>query len=221
MMRSMMRQMLRCQGHGSGRPRPNSDLDLSFGKIVDTLQMDYPALFERSPNFDIYDECVVFELDLGSGHDGRKLSARPLRGKRAYCRALLALQGLARGTVRDGKVKCSIQHASPSDYTLRVNWTCHGQIAALGYPLYIDAISVYSVASEASASEATLPLHRIDRHKIEFLEIHPPSLGRILHGVWWQPQVHRVDEPVLAMSGQHCLQSPAELEYTCLQSQPF
>lgn len=216
-MRTLMRQMVRCQGYGTGKV---SELELSLGKIIDTLRIDYPAWFERSPNLDIYDECVVFELDLGSALNTRPRSA--LRGKRAYCRALLGLQRLAQGTVRDGKVKCSIQHGSPCQYTLRVNWTCNGELAAIRCPVYISAISVYSVASEASANvPADIPAHRIDRHKIEFLEIHPPSLGRVLHGVWWQPQV-QLAEPTLAMNSQHhCLQTHPELHWTGSQAGLF
>jgi len=197
-MKTMMRQTFRRQGYCAGRPKGASEYQISLGKIVDTLQADYPALFDRSPNFDIYDDCVVFELGSGTASDGKQMSA--LRGKRAYCRALLALQRLAKQTVREGRVKCSVQQGSPCDYSLRVNWTCNGELAAIAMPVYISAISTYSVAPEASLS-GNLPfaLHRIDRHKIEFLEIHPPSLRTLLLGAWWKPQVQM--EPSLALHG--------------------
>jgi len=195
----MVRQTFRRQGYCAGRPKGASQYQLSLGKIVDTLQADYPAVFDRSPNFDIYDDCVVFELGSGTAFDGRQMST--LQGKRAYCRAILALQGLANRTVREGKVKCSVQQGSTCGYTLRVNWTCHGEIAIWRrQPLYISAISVYSVAPEASLSgNLPFPLHRIDRHKIEFVEIHPPSLRTLLLGAWWVPQVKM--EPSLALQG--------------------
>lgn len=183
--------MCRHQGFDTGRLKGASDFQLSVGKIVDTLQADYLAWFERSPNFDIYDESIVFEMGLITG---RQLSE--LQGKRAYCRLILGLQRLATLTVREGKVKCSVQPWSTCDYTLRVNWSCNGQLAY--QPLHISAISAYSVAPKAALSvPAQLPWHLIDRHKIEFLEIHPPSLKYLLRGVGWKPQMQH-PEPALA-----------------------
>jgi len=223
------RQTLRQQGFGTGRSPGSSEFELSLGKIVDTLQADYPALFERSPNFDIYDECVVFELDLGNvgnAFEGRKLSA--LQGKRAYCRALLTLQRLAMKTVQDGKVKCSVQQWTPGDYTLRVNWTCNGMISAINTPLHISAISCYNIGAEASRHRiitpdptihrslpTNMPSHQIERHKIEILEIHPPSLRQLLRRMWWNPQ-EKVTEPVMALTGQTSERIVAEQFSECI-----
>jgi len=185
------------QGFATERPQGATEFELSVGKIVDTLRADYPALLERSPDFDIYDEGVVFELNLGAAFEGSPLSA--LRGKKAYRRALLTVQTIANTAVRDGRVECSV-HVGHHDHTLRVKWSCNGQIIALAQPLYIDAISLYSIAPHASVCEATrVALHRIDRHKIEFLEVHPPSLRDMLRGMWI-PQV-QMAEPSLALDG--------------------
>jgi len=189
-------------GYATGRPQGSSEFDLSLGKIVDTLRVDYPAMFERSPNFDIYDECIIFELDFGRTHE----NVRGLRGKRKYHRALITLQSLAMKTISNAKVECTVQLGSPYDYTLRVNWTCEGEISKIYGPLYMSAISLYSVSNEVSLGAADqLPLHRINRHKIEFVEIHPPLIRNLLPHFWWQPQ-HHMAEPALALQ-EHSLAS--------------
>lgn len=203
------RQTLRFQGFGTGRRPGATDYELSLGKIVDTLTADYRDFFERSPDFDIYDDCVVFELGLGGeGGEGRPPTA--LRGKRAYSRALLTLQRLATSTIRDGEVKCSVQHGPPCDELsdLRVNWTCNGHTVCFPMPVHISAISLYYIAplsvTQPCATTAPLhvaapfPSHRIHRHKIEFLEIHPPKLRSMLQ--WWEPQL-LVPQPALAVHG--------------------
>jgi len=189
-MRAAVRRMCR-----HGRLKGSSEFDLSLGKIIDTLRADYMAWFERSPNFDIYDESIVFEMDLVTG---RRLSE--LQGKRSYCRVLNTLHTATTMAVREGQVKCSVQPWSPCDYTLRVNWTCSGHLAY--QPLHISAISAYSLASkEVSLSAAAhLPSHLIDRHKIEFLEIHPPSLKVLLRGVGCGRWNDRMSEPALALN---------------------
>lgn len=200
-MRAVVRRMCHHDGLGAGRLKGSSEFDLSLGKIIDTLRADYMAWFDRSPNFDIYDDSIVFQMDLITG---RRLSE--LQGKRAYCRALTTLRTATTMAVREGEVQCSVQPWSPCDYTLRVNWTCNGHLAY--QPLHISAISAYSLASKASLTAAThLPSHLIDRHKIEFLEIHPPSLKVLLRGAGgWNP---RMSEPALALNRFH---SPSDLQ---------
>lgn len=178
-----------------GAEQGATDYDLSLGKIVDTLRSDYPAFFERRPNFEIYDERVVFEL-------GQPFhSAAALRGKRGYTRAVGALQSLACSTVRDGTVSCRICDGSDYGHALKVPWHLHGSLrpfSSLG-PLvescatvHIHAISLYSItpqAPDSSESSPTFLSHRIHRHCIEFVEIEPPSLRSLLFGLWWRPQL--------------------------------
>jgi len=206
-----VRRLCRHRGYATAPRQGATDFQLSLGKIVDTLRADYGEWFERTPNFDIFDEHIVCEMDLM----GRQLSQ--LNGKRAYCRLLTTLQRATAMTVREGQVKCSVHPWSACDGTLRVNWTCTGQ---LGYqPLHISAISAYAVASEASSSER-LPYHLIDRHKIDFLEIHPPSLKTFLRGIGWQPQSswQPREEPALALNR---FQSLAEVQAVVSEPRPF
>mmetsp|Transcript_100961 Transcript_100961/g.184165 ORF Transcript_100961/g.184165 Transcript_100961/m.184165 type:complete len:242 (-) Transcript_100961:59-784(-) len=176
---------------GMGTAQGATDYDLSLGKIRDTLHSDYPAFFERRPNFEIYDERVVFEL-------GQPFhSAAALRGKRAYSRAVGALQRLACSTVQDGSVRCRICDGEAFGHALKVPWHLHGSLRALPFldercaTVHIHAISLYSVAPQASESSESSPLltHRIHRHCIEFVEIQPPSLRSILMSLWWRPQL--------------------------------
>lgn len=174
-----------------GRPQGATDYDLSLGKIRDTLHSDYPAFFERRPNFEIYDERVVFEL-------GQPFhSAAAVRGKSSYSAAIAALQRLARSFVRDGSVECRIYDGSAIGHALKVPWQLHGTLGMLHAlnercaRVHISAISLYSIAPQASESLDHTPLltHRINKHCIEFVEIQPPSLRSLLMGLWWRPQL--------------------------------
>jgi len=185
-----------CQA--SGAPRRPTDYELSLGKIVDTLKGDYPAFFERLPNFEIYDDGVVFEL----GQPFHSVSA--LRGKRVYRRALGALQRLGSTTLRNGAVRCRIADGSQYGHALRVSWECQGNIVWSDCPIFVSAISLYSVTPQVPSLGGSPVLecstalsHRIHRHTIEFVEIQPPSLRSLLLRMWWQP--HSRVEPVLAM----------------------
>jgi len=181
---------LQCHGHGP--PRRPTDYELSLGKIVDTLRSDYPAFFERPPDFSIYDEHVVFEL-------GRPFSGvSALRGKRQYRRALSALQHLGSSAVRDGMVACHVADGTPYGHALRVPWTCRGTMAWPHCPIHISAVSLYSLAPQGPGTVGGLGLsHRIHRHAIEFVEIQPPSLRSLLLRLWWHPQSQI--QPVMAL----------------------
>lgn len=209
-------QTSRHQSFGTNQHSGATDYELSLGKIVDTLTADYRAFFERNPDFDIYDDCVVFELGLG-GEDGEARTPTVLKGKRAYRRALLTLQRLTTSTLRDGKVKCSAQHGSICGGDVRVNWTCTGEVAWFPMPVYISAISIYYISPQAHLGVAApIPSHRIHRHTIEFLEIHPPSLRRLLP--WWDLKV-QVPQPTLAVHERH-FESALELQVRSFEEGP-
>mmetsp|Transcript_46529 Transcript_46529/g.107399 ORF Transcript_46529/g.107399 Transcript_46529/m.107399 type:complete len:257 (+) Transcript_46529:126-896(+) len=175
-----------------GKDDSPTDYELSLGKITETLRGDYPAFFERKPNFSIYDERVEFEL----GRPFHSVSA--LRGKRAYSSALVALQRLGSSAVRDGAVLCQIGDGTPYGHALRVAWECRGTMICSICPVYVSGISLYSV-TRALGGDPTLS-HRIHRHIIEFVEIQPPSLRSLLVQLWWQRQQSRMG-PVLAVRG--------------------
>jgi len=189
---------LRNQGMDLCGGRRPTEYELSLGKIVDTLKNDYPAFFEREPNFDIYDDHLVFEL----GRPFHGVSA--LHGKQSYRRALLALQRLGRGALSDGTVACQVHDGTPYGHALKVAWQCNGSMLGKRC-VHISAISLYSVNHQAEKETDVSLAHRVHKHSIEFLEIHPPSLRSLLLGQWWRPQSRL--EPVLALRpGESCAQ---------------
>jgi hypothetical protein len=160
-----------------------TDFQLSLGKIRDTLHADYPAFFERSPDFDIYDDSITIELNL----DNEDASPRRwgLQGKRKYKRLISGFQNLAATTVREGEIRSSVKYIPACGQTLQVKWTCVGQVALFTVPVHISAVSNYSIAprSQDSFDVPTHVLsHLIHHHTVEIVEIHPPSLRTWLQG---------------------------------------
>lgn len=169
-----------------GLPNTPNDYELSLGKITDTLQSDYPAFFEREPDFEIYHNQIA--LELGKPFEGMS----GLRGKRSYSRILAALQRVACGTVRDPIVTCHFSDGTPYGHALRVSWQVQGSMVGFQCPIYISAISFYSLAPQMPEFGASPVLsHRIHRHTIEFVEIQPPTLRNLLRSSWgattWHP----------------------------------
>lgn len=177
------------------RPHRPTDEDLSVGKIVDTLRSDYPAFFERLPNFEIYDDSIV--LELGQPFHG----VEALHGKQRYRRAIRALQTLGKA-VSDGEVRCRIADGKDYGHAVKVAWECRGTIGICR--IYISAISLYSVTAQVPSLSpdgqekelAPALSHRVHRHAIEFVEIKPSVLRSILLRSWWERQTQM---PVLAM----------------------
>mmetsp|Transcript_128393 Transcript_128393/g.256457 ORF Transcript_128393/g.256457 Transcript_128393/m.256457 type:complete len:301 (+) Transcript_128393:224-1126(+) len=199
---------LRCKPSGDLPPRAPSEYDLSLGKIVDILKCDYPAMFERPPNFEIYDEDIVFEL----GQPFHAVSA--LRGKQRYRRVLSAIRGLSCSAVQDGRVRCTVADGQPYGHALRVPWTCEGSLIWSGARIHISAVSLYSIRAQmplppgsqkshgiaADPSAVQSLSHRIHRHCIKFVEIHPPSIRSVLLRGSWRYQACNMD-PVFALGG--------------------
>jgi len=115
----------------------SQDYKLSLGRIVRTLRSDYLAFFNRTPDWEIYDESVVLEL----GRPFPELTA--IRGKPSYRRALEMIRRLACTAVSDGWAACRIYRSFENDYSLHAKCEWHGRIRAT--PFRISAISLYSV----------------------------------------------------------------------------
>mmetsp|Transcript_29332 Transcript_29332/g.66248 ORF Transcript_29332/g.66248 Transcript_29332/m.66248 type:complete len:264 (-) Transcript_29332:73-864(-) len=171
-------------GNGQAQGAPPTDYEMDVGKIADALKSDYNAFFEREPNFEIYDDSIALEL----GRPFHSISG--LRGKRSYRRALLSLQHLGVRTLQDGFVRCQISDGTPYGHTLQVNWTCEGclfgnMLVPQQQPIYISAISFYTVARQVGEADSRAPLtHRVHRHVIEFVEFSPPSIRTLLQSIW-------------------------------------
>jgi len=182
--------LLACGGQPPRRP---TEYELSLGKIADTLRSDYPDLLQRDPDFGIYDEAISLEI-------GQPLHAAVLgiRGKMRYARAISTLRRLACSTLLDGSIRCRVHSGAEYGCALRVPWTCDGTMYLLGLqrPIHISAISLYNVAPQALGSNDMSLSYRIRRHKIDFMDIQPPSLRSLLFEALWRPTPRQ--EPVLA-----------------------
>eukprot|EP00930_Biecheleria_cincta_P060483 TRINITY_DN46120_c0_g1_i1.p1 TRINITY_DN46120_c0_g1~~TRINITY_DN46120_c0_g1_i1.p1 ORF type:complete len:293 (-),score=35.79 TRINITY_DN46120_c0_g1_i1:226-1104(-) len=175
-------------------PKGQNDYELSRGKIIDILSRDYPDFFERSPDFDVYDDSVSLEF-------GRPLEEpRTLaRGKPAYCRALLTARTLGSTMIRNGSISCQVCDGRPYGCALRVHWTCRGQVWSIaGFrDFQISAVSYYSLALQAPDRSGAYQVlaYRINKHTLDIMEIHPSSLrGHLLDLI--VPQAEH--EPALA-----------------------
>lgn len=179
-------------GNHSGSHRGCSEYELSVGKIADTLQKDYPAIFEREPDFGVYKKHV--QLELGQPFHVSKVVDYP--------RALSSLLRLGNAFVKDGKVSCHVCDGKSYGHALRVYWRCVGVLKFrwIWTPLNISAVSLYSVDRELPCADEDEPrlAYRVSRHVIEFTEINPPTIRSLLQNLWWRMQVDQ-REPVLAL----------------------
>lgn len=152
---------------GEEPSRGPSDYELSLGRVTDTLAADYPAFFERDPDWAVYASGVT--LEVGSPWD------MPLiRGHTAYRRGLQTLRRLAGGAIRgDRTVGFRVEDGRGRGHDLRVSWTVRGELLGVHRDVRISGISFYTLAPEAGNDALS---HPILRHAIEIVEVHPPSL---------------------------------------------
>mmetsp|Transcript_64645 Transcript_64645/g.168101 ORF Transcript_64645/g.168101 Transcript_64645/m.168101 type:complete len:296 (-) Transcript_64645:35-922(-) len=179
---------------GGQLPRRPTEYELSLGKIADTLRSDYPALLEREPDFGIYDEAV--SLEIGQPWHAAVLG---IRGKEKYMRAIRTLKRLACSALSDGSIRCRVESGAEYGCALRVPWKCEGTMYLLGLQrrIHISAISSYKVAPQPIGSRDSFALsYRIRQHRIEIMDIQPPSLRSLLSDTLWQPG-HR-EQPCFA-----------------------
>lgn len=197
-------------------PSGPSEYELDLGKITDVLVRDYRGFFEHEPTLGIYNEDIVFRVGRPFA-DALSEARTAVRGRRAYCRGLSAFRGVTRTTVRHADVACSISDGTPYGHALRVDWRFQGDMRLLMCPVYIQAISLYSIAPrvaaaapEGAAPEGAAPgikdsgggrgagvlSHGVHRHTVEFVEIHPPSLRSLLQKALWQPTTGPVAAPL-------------------------
>lgn len=175
-------------------PKGQNDYELSLGKITDTLRSDYPEFFERSPDFNVYDESI--SLEFGRPLEEPKTLAR---GKTAYCRALLAARTIGSSSmIRNCLISSQVCDGRPYGCALRVHWTCGGQVWLGKYrDFQISAVSYYSLAPQAPDRSGAYQFlaYRINKHTLDIMEIHPGSLRSHLLDLL-VPQAER--EPSLA-----------------------
>lgn len=161
-----------------------SEFDLDRGKIIDTLKTDYPDFFERPPDFGIYDDGIVFDF-------GWPVASRVVvQGKQRYVWLLRLLQGFARRLISGGVVTCALSNhlVTGRREVVKVHWKCEGEF--FKQSVRISANSMYTIGKSANMGQEPRMHHRVCRHTVEFLEIHPPRLKRaLLSDPWAAPEL--------------------------------
>lgn len=108
-----------------------------------------------------------------------------MRGKQKYSSAIRALRRIVCGAVESGRMHCHVTDGHAFGDSLRVDWRCEGEMHVLNLhrDIRIRAISMYTLRSQPK-EEGSLS-YKIGRHRIEFLDIHPPGLRSLLNDAWW------------------------------------
>lgn len=170
--------LLRCAGVPG---RGVSEYDLCRGKITRVLSSDYLDFFDREPDFGIYDEAV--SLEIGQPLQGWGC----VHGKQKYSGAIRTLRRIVCRAVENGRMSCRVTDGQPFGHSLRVDWRCEGEMHVLHLhrDIHIHAISMYTLQPQAEQGGSLA--YRIRRHRIEFVDIHPPGLRSLLSEAWWSP----------------------------------
>lgn len=153
---------------------PPSGYVLSLGRITDTLRTDHESFFQRPPDFGIYAEDIAFSLS--KPQDGRVI----FHGKRKYEHVMTLWRGVTCRVVADGEVQFRILKADCDDHALKVRWSLRGTMVGIQSPVFVDAISLYSVGPAPSFQDDPLLTHKVNRHTVEFVEVHPPCLRDLI-----------------------------------------
>lgn len=163
---------------------PPSGYELSLGKITDVLRSDHENFFRRPPDFSIYAEDIAFDI---MGRDARVV------GKRKYEKIFSLWRNVTCTVVSDGEVQFRIVKAEQEDYELKVRWCLRGKMVLMNIesPIFVDAVSLYSLGAAPSFQDMSPSLqlcdtpapaltHKVRRHTVEFVEVHPPLLRNFL-----------------------------------------
>lgn len=153
---------------------PPSGYVLSLGKITDILRADHECFFQRPQDFGIYAEDIAFSLS--KPQDGRVI----FHGKRKYEHVLTLCRGVICRVVSDGEVQFRILKADCDDHALKVRWSLRGTMVGIKSPVFVDAISLYSVGPAPSFQDDQLLTHKVNKHTVEFVEVHPPCLRDLI-----------------------------------------
>lgn len=152
---------------GSFQPSCKTNtFNLNVGKVIDTLQADYPYILQRSPDFSIYSDAIVFE----NGADGVSL-----RGIAGYKRMFDVVR-LMRHLVHGADVKHRLVY-DPVLRQVRMRWNLKMWMRPQTggdsvKPMEMDGISIYCLDDEGM----------VMRHNLEFKErINPREMAPVVN----------------------------------------
>jgi len=139
------------------------DFELNLGKVIDTLNKNYPHLFYEAPNYDIY----TAEIEV------RDPTGVQFHGINAY-KQLFSLLRFFRNLVMDS---VEIRHKLVYDWAhnqVRVTWYTRIFMKGQDQPLHVDGISVYSVSDDGFVFS-----HHVEKIIVNGIPAVPP------YGIRW------------------------------------
>ncbi|KAG8466151.1 hypothetical protein KFE25_001907 [Diacronema lutheri] len=161
--------------HDDDERKRQTEFRLNVGKVIDTLQTDYPVLFEQSPDFSIFESCI--ELTDPSGVS--------IRGLSMY-RSCFTLLRLMRYTMASAEMKCKVCYAGWDPYKVRVRWNlAFSSALSPGRTYFIDGVSAYTLSERGLVRR-----HSLDNIIVNGREVEQPFL------TWINPLSRRGALPV-------------------------
>jgi hypothetical protein len=161
-----------------------SEFRLNVGKVIDTLQRDYPLFFDEAPDFSIFEENI--ELTDPSGVSIRGLSMyRP-------CFWLLRVMRYSMASV---ELKSKVCYAGWDPYKVRVRWNlAFSTVLSPGRTYFIDGVSAYTLSDSGLVKLHELQNVIINGREVEqpylrwFNPLNPQGAVAILGGLSWAPR---------------------------------
>ncbi|KAJ1636251.1 hypothetical protein T492DRAFT_960672 [Pavlovales sp. CCMP2436] len=166
--------------------RRQRDFRLNVGKVIDTLQADYPVLFEEAPDFSIFEPGI--ELTDPSGVS--------IRGINMY-RPCFSLLRLARYAMASVEMKSKVCYAAGWDpYKVRVRWNLSfSTMLSPGRTYFVDGVSAYTLSDSGLVKLHELQNVIINGREVEqpflqwFNPLNPRGAVAILGGLSFTPRV--------------------------------
>lgn len=150
--------------HDDEERKRQTEFRLNVGKVIDTVQADYPRLFEEAPDFSIYEAGI--ELTDPSGVS--------LRGIATYRNCFLLLR-LMRYAMGSAQVKSKVCYAGYDPYKVRVRWNLAFTSGLAPQRTYfIDGVSAYTLSDKGFVRR-----HSLENIIVNGREVEEPFLAWI------------------------------------------
>lgn len=162
---------------------------LNVGKVIDTLQADYPLFFEQAPDLSIYEPNI--ELTDPSG-----LS---LRGLSIYSKCFSLLRWM-RHTMASVEVKCKVCYSGWDPRLVRTRWNvAFSTFVNPSRTYFIDGISEYTLSDKGLVRRHALKNVIVNGREVRqpYLQlISPVGIGRPVQGMIGGPLGQALVMPV-------------------------
>lgn len=173
--------------NAKGPQDDEAEFRLNVGKVIDTLQADYPLLFEQAPDFSIFEPTV--ELTDPSGVS--------LKGLALYRNCFLLLRMMRYG-MASAEMRCKVSYAGWDPYKVRVRWNLAiTSVLAPSRTYFIDGVSAYTLSQKGLVRRHSLENIIVNGREVEkpFLTwINPLSRASALPApTLFQPEADGLD----------------------------